>query len=77
MSHKHDIATIEEAYRHVFSTPEGEIVLADLMSMHYICKSIFESPDDTPTMVAYREGGKNAVLRILAIAGKSIVAKSE
>ena len=77
MSRKRDIATIEDAYKYVFSTPEGEIVLEDLMSMHYISKSTFETPEDTPAMVAYREGGKNAVLRILAIAGKTLVAKSE
>ena len=68
---------IAAAYRHVFATPEGEIVLEDLMNMHYINRSTFEQPNDPATLIAYREGGKNAVLRILALAEKRLVAESE
>lgn len=63
-----------ELYRHVFSTPEGERVLKDLMTTHYIQASTFEHANDSFAMVAYREGGKNAVLRILALAGKKLEA---
>lgn len=65
---------LEKAYRFVFSTPEGEIVLKDLITNHYIQASTFEHANDPFAMVAYREGGKNAVLRILAMSGKKLEA---
>lgn len=74
MARTDDIAA---AYRHIFATHEGEIVLEDLMNMHYINRSTFEQPNDPATLIAYREGGKNAVLRILALAEKRLVAESE
>lgn len=65
---------LEKAYRYVFSTHEGEMVLRDLIANHYIQASTFEQANDSFAMVAYREGGKNAVLRILALAGKKLEA---
>lgn len=65
---------LEKAYRFVFSTPEGEMVLKDLIANHYIQASTFEHANDPFAMVAYREGGKNAVLRILAMSGKKLEA---
>lgn len=67
-------ADIAEVYRHVFSTPEGKRVLEDLIENHFICASVFENANDPFAIVAYREGGKNAVLRILALAGKKLEA---
>lgn len=61
-------------YRHVFSTPEGERVLEDLIGAHFIQASTFEHADDSYALVAYREGGKNAILRILALSGKKLKA---
>lgn len=65
---------LEKAYHFVFSTPEGEMVLKDLIANHYIMASTFEHANDSFAMVAYREGGKNAVLRILAMSGKKLEA---
>lgn len=65
---------LEKLYRHVFSTPEGERVLNDLIANHFIQASTFEHANDSFSMVAYREGGKNAVLRILALSGKKLEA---
>ena len=66
-----------DAYRHVFAGPEADIVLKDLMAAHFITASTFQSPTDSYAMVAYREGGKNAVLRILSLANRSIEIQPE
>lgn len=51
-------------YQTIFSTPEGQKVLWDLMSNHHIIGSTFSS--DTHEM-ALKEGERNVVLRILQI----------
>lgn len=53
------------------------MVLEDLIDSHYIRRSTYELPSDTNELVAYREGGKNAVLRILALSGYTLAAKQE
>lgn len=63
---------IQQAYRRVFSSPDAQIVLADLIRAHCCLESTFSSPEDSDTIVAYREGGRNAVLRLLAMAGKRL-----
>lgn len=50
------------AYKHVFSGPEGELVLQDLMSTHFINMSTFLDAD--PTKMIFREGERNVILRI-------------
>lgn len=71
------LSSTELAYRRLFSTDDGIVVLDDLMKSHYISQSTFESPEDAASLVAYREGGKNAVLRILAMAGRRLTTKEE
>lgn len=51
-------------YQAIFSTPEGQKVLWDLMSTHHIIGSTFSK--DTHEM-ALKEGERNVVLRILQI----------
>lgn len=68
---EHDL---REAYKICFSGEAGKKVLEDLIAAHYIGRSTYESATDSPNIVAYREGGKNAVLRILSYAGKRLVA---
>lgn len=63
---------IEQAYRTVFSTNEGKIVLMDLMNAH--CMSSSTMDETGRDMVMYREGGRNAVLRILDLSGKRLMA---
>lgn len=56
-------------YDLVFNSEAGQMVLQDLIQHHYLCASTYREPGDSPELVAYREGGRNAVLRILKYAG--------
>ncbi len=58
---------IVDAYKHVFNTNEGKIVLDDMCKAGCLYSPIISS--DALEM-AFREGGRNAVLRILAILEK-------
>ena len=49
-------------YKQVFSTPEGQRVLLDLMDASYMLTSSFEK---NPYQAAFNEGHRNLVLRIL------------
>lgn len=53
-----------KAYHKVFSGPEGELVLSDLMKTHYMLGSTF---DGDTTKIIFREGERNVVLRILKL----------
>lgn len=54
---------IQDCYKHVFSTPEGQVVLKDMMRAHYWCDSL-------PTNdLQFGEGQRNVVLRIFTICG--------
>lgn len=53
-----------DAYARVFTGKDGEDVLWDLMSNHFIISSTF---DTNPTIMAMREGERNVVLRVLKI----------
>lgn len=55
-----------EAYRHVFSSEDGKLVLRDLMHAHYVQEPL---PIDN---LAYAEGQRNVVLRILALIQKPL-----
>jgi hypothetical protein len=59
-----EYAKVLSAYRAVFKSPDGELVLKDLMDAHGILTNTFEG--DVNKML-FREGGRNAVLRILHI----------
>jgi hypothetical protein len=60
------LAAIRQAYRTVFATPEGRIVLTDLMTAHYMQSNL---PMDTVNNMIFAEGQRNVVLRILTIIG--------
>lgn len=62
-----DNKRVVDAYKHVFATPEGKIVLKDLMSAHCMYSPTFT---DTTENMLLREGGRNVLLRILAIIDK-------
>ncbi len=53
-----------QAYQSVFSGPEGELVLEDLIKTHHLLGSTF---DGDTTKTVFREGERNVVLRILKI----------
>lgn len=57
------IATLED-YKHVFMTPRGQKVLWDLMKEHFIISPTFH---ENAMEMAYREGQRNTILRILAL----------
>lgn len=55
-----------ESYQKVFRGPHGEEVLYDLMNTHWILRSTAIGAKDQYEQ-AFREGERNAVLRILTI----------
>lgn len=55
--------SIIAAYKEVFSSHLGKIVLLDLMKSHYVNGTTFD-PDNT-NLTILREGERNVVLRIL------------
>ncbi len=54
-----------EAYHRIFSSPDGKIVLHDMMNNHYVLSTTHVNND--PISSAHNEGERNAVIRILAI----------
>lgn len=57
-------SSLVEAYKSVFSSPAGELVLVDLMKNHGFNSSTFSG--DVNKMLI-KEGERNAILRILSI----------
>lgn len=55
-------ADLIRAYRNVFSGEEGKLVLHDLMKTFHVLHSTM---DANPHELAYREGERSVVLRIL------------
>jgi hypothetical protein len=53
------------AYKAVFTGPEGEMVLQDLMRTHWIGSTTFD--EGNPRKMVFREGERNVVLRILTL----------
>ena len=51
-----------KAYQQTFNSPQGRMVLQDMMINHFVLTSAFD-PD--PYILAEREGERNTVLRIL------------
>jgi hypothetical protein len=54
-----------EAYHRIFSSPDGKIVLHDMMKTHYVLSTTHVNND--PISTAHNEGERNAVIRILAV----------
>lgn len=51
------------AYRRLFDSPEGKVVLYDLMKSCHVLQTVHTSGD--PYETAYKEGERSVVLRIL------------
>lgn len=54
---------LNEAYRHVFDGPDGELVLAHLAKVNFVFSSTFVQGD--PHMTAMHEGQRRLVLSIM------------
>lgn len=54
---------IRDCYKQVFGTPEGKVVLKDMMAAHYWLGSL---PAEA---LQFGEGQRNVVLRIFSICG--------
>lgn len=59
---RHKRADLVRAYKNTFSTDEGKAVLHDLMKTFHVLQSTMDS---NPHEVAYKEGERSVVLRIL------------
>lgn len=57
-----------ENYRKVFSSPEGQWVINDLMAAHGMLSSTFVGTQKVHEML-HKEGERNVVLRILKLIG--------
>jgi len=57
---------VVDSYQKVFRGPDGERVLYDLMSKHWILSST-KVQDTDPYELAFREGERNVVLRIMSL----------
>lgn len=66
------IEDLLDCYRHVFSTPEGQIVLEDILEHAYISESTMNGVKDSLELIMFREGARNLALYILARADKKI-----
>lgn len=55
---------IDAAYRRVFNSPDGKLILQDLMEQHSITGTTF---DPNPQVSALKEGERNVVLRVMSI----------
>lgn len=61
-----DQRKVQSAYYAVFSSPEGQVVLEDLMHAHFITgPAVKES-------VEYCEAQRNVVLRIMALSRRTL-----
>lgn len=54
-----------ENYKQAFSSKAGKAVLLDLMQEHYMLKPTYQGTEDA-IGIAFRDGQRNVVLRILA-----------
>lgn len=53
------------AYQKVFATPEGDLILKDLMKIGYVDRTTFAP--DSQYETAFREGQRALVLRLIQI----------
>ena len=63
------------AYQGFFNSPEGQLVLEDMMKAHYVNQSTVFDGDFTKAIL--REGERNVVLRILGILKMDVKAIQE
>lgn len=64
-------ATLAKAndYENTFRSETGKRVLSDLINSHYIGGAVF---DKDPHLMAFKEGQRNVILRILHILNQDI-----
>lgn len=60
---------IEDAYRSVFESAKGRIVLEDLANIGWLCDTTFHSD---PQQMAMREGARRTVLHILNMMNRDV-----
>ncbi len=65
---KMEAERLQMAYINLFDTDNGRVVLDDLMKAHCMFSPTFEGDVNQALL---KEGGRNVVLRILAIIGKT------
>lgn len=53
---------IAQAYKRLFATDDGQVVLEDMMRTFHVFNSTMQ---DSPTETAFNEGGRAVVLRIM------------
>ena len=61
---KEKASKLLRAYHSVFNTPDGELVLNDLMSRNHFKTSSF-NPEQRPMTTIYNEGARSVILQIL------------
>lgn len=54
-----------QKYANVFSTPDGQWVLADMARNHNVLQETIPNPELTPTMIALREGGRSVIVNLI------------
>ena len=54
-------ADILAAYQNIFRSPDGELVLKDLMEQHWFLNSTYKENEN---LMLLREGERNCILRI-------------
>jgi hypothetical protein len=69
------LKVIVSAYKHVFSTPEGKLVLEDMERTHFFNSSTFNPKVDNFIYVA--EGERNVVLRIKSLMARDLALMEE
>ena len=61
-----DQRKVQSAYYSIFNTPEGQVVLEDLMHAHYITGPAIKGS------IEYCEAQRNVVLRIMALSRRTL-----
>jgi hypothetical protein len=73
---KIDVVERVRAYQEVFATDNGKIVLEDLKYAHHMMSSTYKK-DLQDGELAFREGERNVVLRIVHILGQDLAKLKE
>lgn len=73
---KKDPIVVVKAYQEIFATDNGKLVMEDLKLAHHMMSSTYRK-DMSDKELAFREGERNVVLRILHILSQDIVQLQE
>ena len=60
-------SAVLQSYKRVFGTPDGQVVMRDMMAAHHFESSTLRAAGNPidPLMLAVAEGERNVVLRII------------